>query len=94
MTSKRILIQNGCVLTLDKSVGNFHRADVLIEGTKIAAIGPSLSAATTDAELIDAADMIVMPGFVDTHRHVWEASFAISVLISRWKAIRVISQPF
>jgi len=72
VTSNRILIQNGCVLTLDKSVGNFHRADVLIEGTKIAAIGPSLSAATTDAELIDAADMIVMPGFVDTHRHVWE----------------------
>jgi len=70
VTSKRILIQNGCVLTLDKKIGNFHKADVLIEGTKISAIGPNLSAA--DAEVIDAADMIVMPGFVDTHRHVWE----------------------
>jgi len=58
------------VLSLDKSVGNFHRADVLIEGTKIAAVGPNLSAA--EADLIDASDMIVMPGFVDTHRHVWE----------------------
>ena len=70
MTSKRILIKNGCVLTLDKSVGNFHQADVLIEGTKISAVGPNLSA--SDAEVIDATDMIVMPGFIDTHRHVWE----------------------
>jgi 5-methylthioadenosine/S-adenosylhomocysteine deaminase len=70
VTPKRILIQNGCVLTLDKKVGNFHQADVLIEGTKISAVGPNLSAA--DAEIIDASDMIVMPGFVDTHRHVWE----------------------
>ncbi|HXQ37019.1 MAG TPA: amidohydrolase family protein, partial [Anaerolineales bacterium] len=54
----------------DKSIGNFHQADVLIEGTKISAVGPNLSAA--DAEVIDAIDMIVMPGFIDTHRHVWE----------------------
>jgi cytosine/adenosine deaminase-related metal-dependent hydrolase len=70
VTSQQILIKNGCVLTLEKSVGNFHQADVLIEGTKISAVGPNLSAA--DAEVIDAADMIVMPGFIDTHRHVWE----------------------
>jgi 5-methylthioadenosine/S-adenosylhomocysteine deaminase len=70
VTSQRILIKNGCVLTLDKSVGNFHEADVLIEGTKVAAVGPNLSA--NDAEVIDAADMIVMPGFVDSHRHLWE----------------------
>jgi len=64
------LIRNGCVLTLDKRVGNFHQADVLIEGTKITAVGPNLSAA--DAEVIDASEMIVMPGFIDTHRHLWE----------------------
>ena len=70
LTAQRILIKNGCVLTLDKSVGNFHQADVLIEGTKISAVGLNVSAA--DAEVIDASDMIVMPGFIDTHRHVWE----------------------
>ena len=70
MISKRTLIKNGIVLTLDKSVGNFHQADVLIEGTRISAVGPNLSA--TDADVVDASDMIVMPGFVDTHRHVWE----------------------
>jgi cytosine/adenosine deaminase-related metal-dependent hydrolase len=66
----RILLRNGCVLTLDPKVGNFKRADVLIERTKIAAIHPRLNAA--DAEIIDCSNMIVMPGFVDSHRHLWE----------------------
>lgn len=68
--ANKILIKNGIVLTLDKKIGNFHRADVLIEGTKIAAVSPNINA--EDAEVIDASDMIVMPGFIDTHRHVWE----------------------
>jgi cytosine/adenosine deaminase-related metal-dependent hydrolase len=66
----KILLKNGCVLSLDPKVGNFRQADVLIEGTKIAAVRPNLSAA--DAEVIDASNMIVMPGFVDSHRHLWE----------------------
>ncbi len=70
MVSNRILLQNGCVITVDKQLGNFRRADVLIEGTKIAAVGPDLG--VTDAEVIDASNMIVMPGLIDTHRHLWE----------------------
>jgi cytosine/adenosine deaminase-related metal-dependent hydrolase len=70
MAGKRTLLKNGTVLSLDKKVGNFNQADVLIEGTQIAAVGPNLSAA--DAETIDASNMIVMPGFIDTHRHLWE----------------------
>jgi len=58
------------VITVDKQLGNFRRGDVLIEGTKIAAVGPELG--VSDAEVIDASNMIVMPGFIDTHRHVWE----------------------
>lgn len=68
--SKRTLLKGGTVITIDPNLGNFHQADVLIEGDKIAAVGPNLEA--TDAEVIDASDMIVMPGFVDTHRHIWE----------------------
>src|SRR5215510_12922684 len=70
MAAKRTLLKNGTVLSLDKKVGNFNQADVLIEDTKIAAVGPNLSAA--DAEMIDASNIIVMPGFIDTHRHLWE----------------------
>jgi 5-methylthioadenosine/S-adenosylhomocysteine deaminase len=70
MASKRTLLKNGCVLSLDRKIGNFTQADVLIDGTKIASVGPNLKAA--DAEVIDAANMIVMPGFIDTHRHIWE----------------------
>lgn len=70
MSHHRTLIKGGTVLTMDKSVGNFHKADVLMEGSKIAAVGPNLDA--VDAEVIDASNTIVMPGFVDTHRHLWE----------------------
>jgi cytosine/adenosine deaminase-related metal-dependent hydrolase/ribose/xylose/arabinose/galactoside ABC-type transport system permease subunit len=67
---KQILFKGGTVLTMDPSLGNFRNADVLIQGTKILTIGPDL--AVNGAEVIDASNMIVMPGFVDTHRHIWE----------------------
>src|SRR3972149_4724853 len=70
MSGKRTLLKNGCVLTVDPRLGNFYKADVLIGGTRIAAVGPNLNAA--DAEVIDASNTIVMPGFIDTHRHIWE----------------------
>ncbi|MEC0236718.1 amidohydrolase family protein [Paenibacillus kribbensis] len=66
-----LLIKNGCVLTLDKTMGDFKKADILIEGTKIVAVRPELEA--SDCEVVDATNMIVMPGFVDTHRHTWES---------------------
>jgi cytosine/adenosine deaminase-related metal-dependent hydrolase len=65
-----ILIKGGCVLTLDKSLGDFEQADVLIEGKKITAVKPNISA--PNAQVIDAGNCVVMPGFVDTHRHMWE----------------------
>jgi cytosine/adenosine deaminase-related metal-dependent hydrolase len=46
------------------------RADILVEGERIAEVAPHIDAA--DAEVIDAGSMIVLPGFVDTHRHVWQ----------------------
>lgn len=70
MALNRTLLKNGCVITVDRQLGNFRRGDVLIEGTKIAAVGPDLEA--SDAEVIDASNMIVLPGLIDTHRHIWE----------------------
>ncbi|MGH8915237.1 MAG: amidohydrolase family protein [Acidimicrobiia bacterium] len=68
--TERKLIQGGLVLSLDPRIGDFAVGDVLIEGDRIAAVGPGLGAG--DAEVLDASGMIVMPGFVDTHRHIWE----------------------
>jgi cytosine/adenosine deaminase-related metal-dependent hydrolase len=65
----RILLKGGTVISMDPDVGDFETADVLIDGSSIAAVGPDLEAS---AEVVDASNMIVMPGFVDTHRHMWQ----------------------
>src|SRR5947207_5239474 len=66
-----MLIKGGQVLTMDREIGDLATGDVLIDGDKIVAVQPEISA---DAEVIDASGMIVIPGFVDTHRHTWEAA--------------------
>lgn len=67
----RVLLRGGCVLSVDPQVGDFDAADVLIEGSRIAAVAPGLQV-SGDVETIDASGMIVMPGFIDTHRHMWQ----------------------
>jgi len=64
------VIRNGAVITVDHA-GVLPRADILVRDGRIEAVGPDLAAA--GAETIDATDMIVMPGFVDTHYHMWSA---------------------
>lgn len=66
----RTLIRGGTVISVDPAIGNFKQGDVLIEDDKIAAVGAALD--VSDAEVIDASNMVVMPGFIDTHRHMWE----------------------
>ncbi len=68
----RLLVRGGIVLTMDQSLGELPKADVLVEGDRIAAVGPNLAA--EGAEVIDAQGDIVIPGFIDTHRHTWETS--------------------
>ena len=74
----RVLIRGGMVLTLDPVIGDFTTGDVLIEGDSIVRVGQTMADADTqglvngEADVIDATGMIVLPGFVDTHRHIWE----------------------
>jgi cytosine/adenosine deaminase-related metal-dependent hydrolase len=67
---QRLLLRGGTIVSLDPQVGNLATGDVLIEGRTIAAIGSNLSVA--GAQVINAANMILIPGFVDCHRHSWE----------------------
>jgi 5-methylthioadenosine/S-adenosylhomocysteine deaminase len=69
-SKRRILLRGGVVLTLDTKVGDFEKADVLIDGKTIAQIAPDI--APGDAEVIDCSGTIVMPGFVTTHHHQYE----------------------
>ncbi|MBA2720142.1 MAG: amidohydrolase family protein [Chloroflexi bacterium] len=74
--SERTLIKGAIVLTQDPALGELPEADILIDGDTIAAVGPNLDAG--DAKVIDATGDIVIPGFVDTHRHTWETSIRTS----------------
>lgn len=67
---RRTLIKGGVVLSMDPAVGNFAVGDVLIEGSRIIAVGASIDAG--DAVVVDAAGKIVMPGMIDTHHHQFE----------------------
>jgi cytosine/adenosine deaminase-related metal-dependent hydrolase len=67
----RLLLRGGTVLTMDPDLGDLPEGDVLIEGDRIAQVAPRIDA---DAEVVDANGRIVIPGFVDTHRHTWEAA--------------------
>lgn len=71
MVKQRTLIRNGVVITMDKTLGDFTQADILIEDELIAAVGPNLP--VEDAQVLDGSRMIVMPGLIDSHRHTWQS---------------------
>jgi cytosine/adenosine deaminase-related metal-dependent hydrolase len=69
-SKRRILLRGGVVLSLDPKVGDFEKADVLIDGKTIAQIAPTIAA--DGAEVVDCSGTIVMPGFITTHHHQYE----------------------
>jgi 5-methylthioadenosine/S-adenosylhomocysteine deaminase len=66
---RKYLIKGGHVLTMDHAIGDLPSGDILIDDGQIMAIGFNIDAG--DAEVIDADEMIVMPGFVEVHWHMW-----------------------
>ncbi|MBS3939474.1 MAG: hydrolase, partial [Actinobacteria bacterium] len=62
----RTLLRGGTVLTLGVRTPNLVTGDVLIEDDRIVEVGTGLRA--RDAEVVDATDRVVLPGFVDAHR--------------------------
>ena len=69
-----ILLRGGTIITMDPAVGDFAKGDLHIQGKHIVAVGRDLKA-PAGAQVIDAAGTIIIPGFVDCHRHSWSAQF-------------------
>ncbi|WP_119728528.1 amidohydrolase family protein [Thermomonospora amylolytica] len=67
-----LIVKGGLVIDTEPSPTVLGRVDVLISGGRIAALGPDLPH-SPETEVIDATGRIVLPGFVDTHRHTWQA---------------------
>jgi 5-methylthioadenosine/S-adenosylhomocysteine deaminase len=68
-----VVLRRGTVLTMNDAHDVRREADVLVVGDKIAEVGPGLEVPEGTFE-IDASDGIVMPGMVDTHRHMWQTA--------------------
>jgi 5-methylthioadenosine/S-adenosylhomocysteine deaminase len=68
--ARRILVKGAVVLTQDRALGDFAMADILIEDGKIRELRPDIAAA--DAAVIDGANRIAIPGFIDTHSHSYQ----------------------
>jgi 5-methylthioadenosine/S-adenosylhomocysteine deaminase len=68
-----ILIRNATVLSMDPAIGVLAPGDVLVRGEEIERVGREL-AAPDDAVVVDGTGGILMPGMVDTHRHMWQTA--------------------
>jgi cytosine/adenosine deaminase-related metal-dependent hydrolase len=73
----KLLIRGGRLVAMTGA--REMRADILVDGRTIVAIAPDMA---VEAEIIDARGSIVMPGFVDTHRHVWQTQ--LRTLATDW----------
>jgi dihydroorotase len=78
-----ILVKGGRVI--DPASGTDAVQDVLLDGEKIARVGAGGSIAAPGAEVIDAAGMVVAPGFIDLHCHLREPGQEISETIETGK---------
>jgi 5-methylthioadenosine/S-adenosylhomocysteine deaminase len=68
--SKKLLVKGGLVYDHDGDVHRPARADILIEGSEIKAVGATLApGSTSGARIINATDHIVIPGMINAHYH-------------------------
>ncbi|KPI15577.1 S-adenosylhomocysteine deaminase [Actinobacteria bacterium OK074] len=68
-----ILFRNATVLSMDPAVGDLDGGDLLVRGERIEAVGRQLPV-PPDALVVDASGGILLPGMVDTHRHMWQTA--------------------
>lgn len=75
----RILLRGATIVTMDRQ-GDLARGDLLVQDERIAQIAPSLQ--VDDAQLVDLAGCIVIPGLVNAHMHTWQT--ALRGIAANW----------
>ena len=68
---RRTLINSATVITMDDAIGDLGTGDVLIEGSRIVDVRPSIDVAA-DTEIVDGKGRIVVPGLINAHMHTWQ----------------------
>jgi 5-methylthioadenosine/S-adenosylhomocysteine deaminase len=71
-TAPGFVFRNATVVSVDLGIGTRENTDVLVVGDSIADVGTSLNVPEGTVE-IDSRGGIVMPGMIDTHRHMWQS---------------------
>jgi 5-methylthioadenosine/S-adenosylhomocysteine deaminase len=70
---REFVIRGATVLTMDPNIGDFGTGDVHVRDGAIVAVGPRID--LTNVQIMEGLGMICMPGFVDTHWHLWTSLF-------------------
>ena len=63
------VIRGAYVMTMDDQLGDIKRGDVHFSNGKIIAVGEGLNAGS--AKIIPGKGMVLMPGLIDSHTHLW-----------------------
>jgi 8-oxoguanine deaminase len=70
---RTLLARNADVLvTMDADRREIRNGGLLIEGNRIAAVGPSDTLPASADEVIDLAGHVVIPGLINTHHHMFQ----------------------
>jgi 5-methylthioadenosine/S-adenosylhomocysteine deaminase len=70
--NRRILFKGGTIISMDPAVGDFVQGDIFVQSKKITAVSANVKVPGPAPRVIDASNTILIPGFVDCHRHSWE----------------------
>jgi 5-methylthioadenosine/S-adenosylhomocysteine deaminase len=88
MSGERTLIRGATVITMEPGAAD-GPADILIEDDEILAIERELVVGDGSARVVDASDHIAIPGFIDTHRHLYQ--ILMRGLGSNWSLTQYLS---
>lgn len=71
---RRTLIKSATIISMDDAIGDLATGDVLVEGSRIASVRPSidLGSGAGETELVDGTGRIVIPGLINAHMHTWQ----------------------